>query len=253
MRSRLACTLHKAAVATTEKKQHRLRHGGRGQHDSSVGAGSTASPYLSAFVKLSASDSAASTGITVRLAECARSNAWVSFDGRDRQELLPGDHVAITTSEYMVPSISARSPAAGLVQRFSRMLPLECALVAESPAIFHAANTRLTRLLQLLVPLRKLLSQDGHSANADLVAARKSSFGPSRICGLAMCIAGVPSNLAAFLVLRRQAKMRYNTRFYLWRPDAMPVFEKMDHMIWRHWSWLPRLYINSHALCLCMQ
>uniref|UniRef100_A0A1I8J5R1 NAD(+) kinase n=2 Tax=Macrostomum lignano TaxID=282301 RepID=A0A1I8J5R1_9PLAT len=52
----------------------------------------------------------ASTSIKVRLAEAARGTAWVSFDGRDRQELLPGDSVSITTSEYMVPSISARSP-----------------------------------------------------------------------------------------------------------------------------------------------
>uniref|UniRef100_A0A1I8FMJ3 Secreted protein n=1 Tax=Macrostomum lignano TaxID=282301 RepID=A0A1I8FMJ3_9PLAT len=108
---------------------HRLRHGGRANMIHAVGAGSTASPYLSAFVKLSPVILPASTGITVRLAECARSNAWVSFDGRDRQELLPG-----------------------LVQRFSRMLPTGmCARCRKA----LPSSTRLltSRLLQLLVPV----------------------------------------------------------------------------------------------------
>ncbi|GAB6031288.1 hypothetical protein CHUAL_009088 [Chamberlinius hualienensis] len=38
----------------------------------------------------------------------ARTTAWVSFDGRKRQELLHGDSLRVTTSIYPVPSICAQ-------------------------------------------------------------------------------------------------------------------------------------------------
>ena len=37
----------------------------------------------------------------------SRNTAWVSFDGRNRQELIHGDILHITTSIYPVPSICA--------------------------------------------------------------------------------------------------------------------------------------------------
>ncbi|XP_064642606.1 NAD kinase-like isoform X2 [Lineus longissimus] len=44
--------------------------------------------------------------IKVTLSESARNTAWVSYDGRNRQELKKGDCVRITTSLHPVPSIS---------------------------------------------------------------------------------------------------------------------------------------------------
>uniref|UniRef100_A0A1I8IH48 NAD(+) kinase n=1 Tax=Macrostomum lignano TaxID=282301 RepID=A0A1I8IH48_9PLAT len=166
MRSRLACTLHKAAAAATEKKQDQTvtTMQGDGLIVSSP-TGSTAYAMAAGANMIHPSVPAlllapicphslsfrpvilpASTGITVRLAECARSNAWVSFDGRDRQELLPGDHVAITTSEYMVPSISARSPLqdwfSGLAECFHwNVRSLQKALPSSTAANQPATST----------------------------------------------------------------------------------------------------------------
>ncbi|PAA73736.1 hypothetical protein BOX15_Mlig031452g1, partial [Macrostomum lignano] len=189
MRSRLACTLHKAAAAATEKKQVLnevvIDRGPSGNlcildviiEDQTVTTmqgdglivssptGSTAYAMAAGANMIHPSVPAlllapicphslsfrpvilpASTGITVRLAECARSNAWVSFDGRDRQELLPGDHVAITTSEYMVPSISARSPLqdwfSGLAECFHwNVRSLQKALPSSTAANQPATST----------------------------------------------------------------------------------------------------------------
>ena len=38
----------------------------------------------------------------------SRNTAWVSFDGRMRQELCHGDSLRVTTSIYPIPSISAQ-------------------------------------------------------------------------------------------------------------------------------------------------
>lgn len=48
-------------------------------------------------------------GVEIRLAvsPISRTSAWVSFDGRNRQELNVGDSVRVTTSIYPVPSICA--------------------------------------------------------------------------------------------------------------------------------------------------
>ena len=38
----------------------------------------------------------------------SRNTAWVSFDGRKRQELCHGDSLRVTTSIYPIPSICAQ-------------------------------------------------------------------------------------------------------------------------------------------------
>ncbi|XP_053546338.1 NAD kinase [Bombina bombina] len=48
--------------------------------------------------------------IKIMLSPEARNTAWVSFDGRKRQEICHGDSIIITTSCYPVPSISFRDP-----------------------------------------------------------------------------------------------------------------------------------------------
>ncbi|KAK3104652.1 hypothetical protein FSP39_007137 [Pinctada imbricata] len=40
----------------------------------------------------------------------ARNSCWVSFDGRNKQELLHGECVKITTAQYPVPSVCAKDP-----------------------------------------------------------------------------------------------------------------------------------------------
>merc|ERR1711970_5698 len=44
--------------------------------------------------------------LKVMLSPEARNSAWVSFDGRNRQELSHGDVLRVTTSVHPVPSIS---------------------------------------------------------------------------------------------------------------------------------------------------
>ena len=44
--------------------------------------------------------------LKVMLSPEARNSAWVSFDGRNRQELTHGEVLRITTSVHPVPSIS---------------------------------------------------------------------------------------------------------------------------------------------------
>lgn len=46
--------------------------------------------------------------IKIMVAKNARSSVWLSFDGRNRQELMQGDCLRITTAQYPVPSICAR-------------------------------------------------------------------------------------------------------------------------------------------------
>ncbi|XP_051895003.1 NAD kinase-like isoform X2 [Pristis pectinata] len=48
--------------------------------------------------------------LQVMLSPDARNTAWVSFDGRKRQEIGHGDSISITTSCYPVPSICFRDP-----------------------------------------------------------------------------------------------------------------------------------------------
>ncbi|TNN48922.1 NAD kinase [Liparis tanakae] len=48
--------------------------------------------------------------IVIMLSREARNTAWVSFDGRKRQEICHGDSITITTSCFPVPSICFRDP-----------------------------------------------------------------------------------------------------------------------------------------------
>ncbi|XP_074831772.1 NAD kinase isoform X1 [Carettochelys insculpta] len=48
--------------------------------------------------------------LKIMLSPDARNTAWVSFDGRRRQEVCHGDSITITTSRYPLPSICFRSP-----------------------------------------------------------------------------------------------------------------------------------------------
>nr|XP_033778044.1 NAD kinase isoform X2 [Geotrypetes seraphini] len=48
--------------------------------------------------------------VKIMLSPDARNTAWVSFDGRKRQEICHGDSISITTSCYPVPSICFRDP-----------------------------------------------------------------------------------------------------------------------------------------------
>lgn len=46
--------------------------------------------------------------IKIMVSPNSRNSAWLSFDGRNRQELMQGDCLRITTAQYPVPSICAR-------------------------------------------------------------------------------------------------------------------------------------------------
>lgn len=46
--------------------------------------------------------------IQISISPDSRNTSWVSFDGRNRQELLHGDCLRVTTSIYPVPSICAQ-------------------------------------------------------------------------------------------------------------------------------------------------
>uniref|UniRef100_A0A1A7X8B7 NAD(+) kinase n=1 Tax=Iconisemion striatum TaxID=60296 RepID=A0A1A7X8B7_9TELE len=48
--------------------------------------------------------------LKIMLSREARNTAWVSFDGRRRQEICHGDSITITTSCFPVPSICFRDP-----------------------------------------------------------------------------------------------------------------------------------------------
>ncbi|XP_061112752.1 NAD kinase isoform X3 [Conger conger] len=48
--------------------------------------------------------------LKIMLSRDARNTAWVSFDGRKRQEVCHGDSITITTSCFPVPSICFRDP-----------------------------------------------------------------------------------------------------------------------------------------------
>ncbi|XP_066546769.1 NAD kinase isoform X2 [Amia ocellicauda] len=48
--------------------------------------------------------------LKIMLSPDARNTAWVSFDGRKRQEVCHGDSITITTSCFPVPSICFRDP-----------------------------------------------------------------------------------------------------------------------------------------------
>lgn len=46
--------------------------------------------------------------LQISISPDSRNTSWVSFDGRNRQELRHGDSLRVTTSIYPVPSICAQ-------------------------------------------------------------------------------------------------------------------------------------------------
>lgn len=44
--------------------------------------------------------------VPFQIPEDARSNAWVSFDGKRRQQLLRGDSVRISMSQHPLPTVN---------------------------------------------------------------------------------------------------------------------------------------------------
>eukprot|EP01094_Clydonella_sp_ATCC50884_P021535 TRINITY_DN4766_c0_g1_i2.p1 TRINITY_DN4766_c0_g1~~TRINITY_DN4766_c0_g1_i2.p1 ORF type:complete len:110 (+),score=12.76 TRINITY_DN4766_c0_g1_i2:406-735(+) len=47
-----------------------------------------------------------SVKLKLRVAETSRGTAWISFDGRNRRELQPGDYVVISGSPCPFPTIA---------------------------------------------------------------------------------------------------------------------------------------------------
>ena len=55
-----------------------------------------------------------SVELELRVPQSARSTAWVSFDGKNRQELTRGDKVFVRMSEFPIPTVRlARERAKG--------------------------------------------------------------------------------------------------------------------------------------------
>lgn len=52
----------------------------------------------------------------------ARNTAWVSFDGRKRQEIRHGDSISITTSCYPLPSICVCDPVSDWFESLAQCL-----------------------------------------------------------------------------------------------------------------------------------
>ena len=50
--------------------------------------------------------------LKIAISPDSRNSSWVSFDGRNRQELLHGDSLHVTTSIYPVPSICSQDQIA---------------------------------------------------------------------------------------------------------------------------------------------
>uniref|UniRef100_A0A673U8L8 NAD(+) kinase n=1 Tax=Suricata suricatta TaxID=37032 RepID=A0A673U8L8_SURSU len=60
--------------------------------------------------------------LKIMLSPEARNTAWVSFDGRKRQEIRHGDSISITTSCYPLPSICVRDPVSDWFQSLAQCL-----------------------------------------------------------------------------------------------------------------------------------
>ncbi|NXN03454.1 NADK kinase, partial [Sylvia borin] len=58
----------------------------------------------------------------IMLSPDARNTAWVSFDGRKRQEICHGDSISITTSCYPLPSICFREPVSDWFESLAECL-----------------------------------------------------------------------------------------------------------------------------------
>ncbi|XP_058160615.1 NAD kinase isoform X4 [Dasypus novemcinctus] len=60
--------------------------------------------------------------LKITLSPEARNTAWVSFDGRRRQEIGHGDSISITTSCYPLPSICVRDPVSDWFESLAQCL-----------------------------------------------------------------------------------------------------------------------------------
>ncbi|XP_042113334.1 NAD kinase isoform X1 [Ovis aries] len=60
--------------------------------------------------------------LQIMLSPEARNTAWVSFDGRKRQEIRHGDSISITTSCYPLPSICVRDPVSDWFESLAQCL-----------------------------------------------------------------------------------------------------------------------------------
>uniref|UniRef100_A0A8D0F047 NAD(+) kinase n=1 Tax=Strix occidentalis caurina TaxID=311401 RepID=A0A8D0F047_STROC len=60
--------------------------------------------------------------LKIMLSPDARNTAWVSFDGRKRQEICHGDSISITTSCYPLPSICFRDPVSDWFESLAECL-----------------------------------------------------------------------------------------------------------------------------------
>ncbi|XP_074074815.1 NAD kinase isoform X3 [Macrotis lagotis] len=60
--------------------------------------------------------------LKITLSPEARNTAWVSFDGRRRQEICHGDSISITTSCYPLPSICFRNPVSDWFESLAECL-----------------------------------------------------------------------------------------------------------------------------------
>ncbi|XP_015356992.1 NAD kinase isoform X2 [Marmota marmota marmota] len=60
--------------------------------------------------------------LKIMLSPEARNTAWVSLDGRKRQEIRHGDSITITTSRYPLPSICVRDPVSDWFESLAQCL-----------------------------------------------------------------------------------------------------------------------------------
>ncbi|XP_006871834.1 PREDICTED: NAD kinase [Chrysochloris asiatica] len=60
--------------------------------------------------------------LKITLSPEARNTAWVSFDGRKRQEIRHGDSISITTSCYPLPSICVQDPVSDWFESLAQCL-----------------------------------------------------------------------------------------------------------------------------------
>uniref|UniRef100_A0A2D4KF03 Uncharacterized protein n=1 Tax=Micrurus paraensis TaxID=1970185 RepID=A0A2D4KF03_9SAUR len=64
----------------------------------------------------------AGVDLKIMLSPDARNTAWVSFDGRKRQEICHGDSISSTTSCYPLPSICFQDPVSDWFESLAECL-----------------------------------------------------------------------------------------------------------------------------------
>ena len=61
--------------------------------------------------------------LKISVSPASRNTAWVSFDGRKRQELCHGDSLRVTTSIYPIPSICSQVTTQTVTNEVTNSLP----------------------------------------------------------------------------------------------------------------------------------